>query len=55
MRDLMEKAKMLPPTFESDHSRNHFTIRLLLHHFLGEEDILWLSSFDEYNLNESQK
>lgn len=55
MRDLMEKAKMLPPTFESDHSRNQFTIRLLLHHFLGEEDIIWLSSFDNYNLNESQK
>ena len=55
MRDLMEKAKMLPPTFESDHSRNHFTIRLLLHHFLGEDDIIWLSSFNEYNLNESQK
>lgn len=55
MRKLMEKAKLLPPTFESDHSRNTFTIRLLLHHFLGTEDLKWLSSFDEFELSENQK
>ncbi|KAA6330675.1 hypothetical protein EZS27_020648 [termite gut metagenome] len=55
MRSLMEKAQMLPPTFESNHSLNQFTIRLLLHHFLGEEDIKWLSKFKAFNLNEAQK
>ncbi|KAA6302066.1 MAG: hypothetical protein EZS26_001667 [Candidatus Ordinivivax streblomastigis] len=55
MRALMEKAQMLPPTFESSHDLNQFTIRLLLHHFLGEEDIKWLSKFKPFNLNEQQK
>lgn len=45
----------MPPTFESDHSRNQFTARLLLHHFLGVEDISWLILFDKYSLNEDQK
>ncbi|MDR0834451.1 MAG: putative DNA binding domain-containing protein [Candidatus Symbiothrix sp.] len=55
MRTLMEKAQMLPPTFESNHALNQFTIRLLLHHFLGEEDVNWLSKFGKFNLNEDQK
>lgn len=55
MRKLMEQANMVPPTFESDHSSNQFTTRLLLHHFLSEEDILWLHSFDQFELNDSQK
>ncbi|NVN19437.1 AAA family ATPase [Muricauda sp. HICW] len=55
MRKLMEKANLLPPTFESDHSRNTFTARLLLHHFLGTDDLEWLSGFDSYGLSENQK
>lgn len=55
MRKLMEKASLLPPTFESDHGRNMFTARLLLHHFLGSEDLKWLSGFDAFDLNENQK
>jgi ATP-dependent DNA helicase RecG len=55
MRALMEKAELLPPTFESDHSNNVFTVRLLLHHFLNEEDIKWLSLFNQYDLTDSQK
>jgi ATP-dependent DNA helicase RecG len=51
----MEKAQLLPPTFESDHGNNQFTIRLLLHHFLNEEDIDWLNKFDGLSLNEDQK
>ena len=34
---------------------NQFTARLLLHHFLGVEDIKWLTLFDSYALNEDQK
>src|SRR5690606_14271188 len=55
MRSLMEKSKMLPPTLESDHGRNQFTVRLLLHHFLDLNDVQWLSTFDQFNLNEDQK
>ncbi len=55
MRALMEKAKLLPPTFESDHGNNQFTTRLLLHHFLNEEDIKWLMQFIRFELEDSQK
>ncbi len=55
MRTLMEQANMVPPTFESDHSSNTFTARLLLHHFLSEADIKWLGAFDPYNLSDAQK
>jgi len=40
---------------ESDHSANMFTTRLLLHHFLNENDLQWLDTFKEYDLNDSQK
>lgn len=55
MRKLMDQANMVPPTFESDHSANLFTARLLLHHFLNENDIAWLKTFDSYQLNDAQK
>jgi ATP-dependent DNA helicase RecG len=55
MRALMEQANMVPPTFESDHSANQFTTRLLLHHFLSEEDIIWLTGFKDYELTDAQK
>jgi ATP-dependent DNA helicase RecG len=55
MRRLMQQAGMVPPTFESNHGENHFTARLLLHHFLSEEDIKWLNRFDNIQLNDHQK
>lgn len=55
MRSLMEKAELLPPTFESDHGNNQFTTRLLLHHFLNEADLKWLMQFIGYDLEDSQK
>jgi ATP-dependent DNA helicase RecG len=55
MKSLMEKAELMPPTFESDHGNNSFTVRLLLHHFLNEEDVRWLSSFNHYEISDSQK
>lgn len=55
MKTLMEKAELMPPTFESDHGNNSFTVRLLLHHFLNEEDVRWLSGFNHYELSDSQK
>lgn len=55
MRALMEQAALMPPTFESDHGNNQFTARLLLHHFLNEEDVRWLKQFNQYALDDSQK
>jgi ATP-dependent DNA helicase RecG len=36
-------------------SRNQFIARLLLHHFLGVEDIQWLALYEVYALKENQK
>ena len=55
MRRLMEEAQMVPPTFESDHTDNKFTARLLLHHFLNEADLTWLRQFEPLALNDNQK
>jgi ATP-dependent DNA helicase RecG len=55
MRIMMTDAHLAEPTFESDRGANTFTIRLLLHHFLGEDDIIWLKRFECYNLDDNQK
>jgi ATP-dependent DNA helicase RecG len=55
MRKLMERSHLAPPTFESSRESNHFVARLLLHHFLNEEDIAWLNIFSEFQLNDNQK
>jgi ATP-dependent DNA helicase RecG len=55
MRRLMEKAHLVPPTFESSREHNEFTSRLLLHHFLDANDIEWLKQFEELDLTDSQK
>lgn len=54
MRRLMKEANMMPPTFDSDHSRNQFTTRILLHHLLSREDVKVLSDLD-YELTDNQK
>lgn len=55
MRRLMENVSMMPPTFESDRENNRFTVRLLLHHLLNENDLMWLKHFDNYFLTDNQK
>ena len=55
MREQMKKAKLMPPTFESNRETNKFTTRLLFHHLLGRDDIEWLSLFAKYELNNEQK
>jgi ATP-dependent DNA helicase RecG len=55
MRKLMEQAHLAPPTFESDRMNNQFTVRLLLHHFLNEADVKWLSNFSKLMLSDTQK
>lgn len=51
MRRLMQQAELVPPTFESDRPRNVFTARLLLHHFLGEDDLAWLEGLGAAGLS----
>lgn len=53
MRDLMEQAGLTPPLFESDREQDHFVARYFFHHFLGEDDIKWLSRFKEHHLNDN--
>jgi ATP-dependent DNA helicase RecG len=55
MRRLMKEASMVPPTFESDHGRNTFTARILLHHFLSENDLAWFTAIKADKLSEAQK
>lgn len=55
MRRLMEKAHLVPPTFESSRDNNEFTSRLLLHHFLDANDLFWLRQFKNFDLSDSQK
>ena len=55
MRKLMKQSHLAPPTFESNRENNRFVTRLLLHHFLNEEDIIWLNKFKDFNLNDNQQ
>jgi ATP-dependent DNA helicase RecG len=55
MRRLMEAAHMALPTYESNREGNSFTMRLLLHHFFGEEDLVWLAKFADLDLDDGQK
>jgi ATP-dependent DNA helicase RecG len=45
MRRLMTGAGLSMPKFESDRTKDTFTIRLLLHKFFDEGDVAWLNSF----------
>ncbi|MDD4515962.1 RNA-binding domain-containing protein [Massilibacteroides sp.] len=55
MQILMKEAQMVPPTFESNREKNNFTLRLLFHNFLGQEDLSWLELFKTHDLNDNQK
>ena len=54
MMQLMEKHGLTPPTFHSDRVSDTFSVQLLFHLFLSEEDIRWLAQFKAFNLNEAQ-
>lgn len=55
MRRLMKDSALMPPTFESDRTRNVFTTRILLNHVMSEKNTAWLSSLGVKELKESQK
>ena len=54
MREQMRANGFSLPTFESDRANNSFTSRLLLHHFLRQEDLEWLMQVPG-DLSESQR
>jgi len=54
MRRLMRQNGFTPPTFESNRGDNYFVSRLLLHHFLSEDDLVWLRLIPS-ELNDSQR
>jgi ATP-dependent DNA helicase RecG len=54
MREAMKQANLSYPVFHSDRENNRFTLILLSHHFLSEEDTRWLSKFKKLNLNEAE-
>ena len=54
MRESMEQAGLTPPLFESDRGNDEFVARYFFHHFLGAEDIAWLSRFKDLQLSEDE-
>jgi ATP-dependent DNA helicase RecG len=54
MREQMRANGFSLPTFESNRANNSFTSRLLLHHFLLEEDLEWLKQAP-VDLSDSQR
>ena len=54
MRELMAANNLGAPTLESDRTGNSFLAILLFHHFLGEDDLQWLHSFQDVSLDEAE-
>lgn len=52
MREMMSEAGLTPPVFESDRGRDEFVARYLFHHFLGADDIAWLTNFRDLHLTD---
>ncbi|MGI2908245.1 ATP-binding protein [Tolypothrix sp. VBCCA 56010] len=51
MFDEMYKANLTIPLFESSAERDSFTVKLLVHHLLSQEDVQWLAQFQHCNLS----
>lgn len=54
IREVMDAAGLAPPLFESDRGRDQFVTQFLFHHFLGEDDILWLARFKDLHLSDQE-
>jgi ATP-dependent DNA helicase RecG len=54
MRESMEQAGLTPPLFESDRGNDQFVARYFFHHFLGTEDIAWLTQFKDLHLSNDE-
>ena len=51
MRQLMHENNLVPPTFESTRQPDRFIGTFLFHHFLGPDDLVWLSGLTEEPLS----
>ena len=54
MRQMMDRANLAPPTFESDRERDSFTATFFFHHFLSEADLEWLGRFKDLGLSNEE-
>ncbi|KPJ75017.1 MAG: hypothetical protein AMK72_15325 [Planctomycetes bacterium SM23_25] len=54
MREAMERANLTFPLFESDREKDSFAVTLLVHHFLGPDDIAWLEQFSDCQLSDEE-
>lgn len=54
MRELMQQNNLLPPTLESSRQPDQFIARFLFHHFLGEDDLKWLSGLTNEKLSDEE-
>ena len=54
MREYMEQANLSMPLFESNRDEDTFTLTLLTHHFMGEEDLRWLAQFKDCDLSDDE-
>ena len=55
MREMMDRAGLTPPVFESDRGRDVFVVaRYLFHHFLGASDVAWLGQFRDLHLSDDE-
>jgi len=51
MRQLMDENNLVPPTFESTRQPDRFIATFLFHHFLGPDDVTWLSGMTSETLS----
>lgn len=54
MRELMDEQGLSSPVLHSDRTGNSFMAMLLFHHFLSQDDLAWLKSFDQNGLTEDE-
>jgi ATP-dependent DNA helicase RecG len=51
MQELMERANLSSPFFESNRDADSFVLTLLTHHFMNADDIAWLEQFKHHHLS----
>jgi ATP-dependent DNA helicase RecG len=54
MRELMDEQGLSSPVLQSDRTGNSFMAMLLFHHFLSQDDLAWLKSFEQNGLTEDE-
>ncbi|MCL4460661.1 MAG: putative DNA binding domain-containing protein [Nitrospirae bacterium] len=54
MHEICEQAGLAPPLFKSDRGQDQFMTSLFFHHFLGMEDLAWLSRFKDLHLSDAE-